>query len=330
MNYPHPTSNEWRVIEKTMMASVEEQRRARRWSIFFKFLTFAYLLLIFMLMGGRGCSSDAGAGAGAVPKIDKPHIAVIDVKGVIASDKDANASDINKAINRAYDNENVKAVALRINSPGGSPVQSDEIWQNIMDKRKEHENIKTYAIIGDVGASGAYYIAAAADEIYVNPASLVGSIGVILPSYDLQEAMKKIGVKDRTMHAGEYKDILSMGRDMTDFEKQHIDSVLASTHQTFINAVKEGRGDKLKDPEGNKLFTGLFWSGEQAIDLGVADKKGSLTTLKKELDLDDAYIYNPDDPMNKLFERFSMQMGKGFGSAVKVELLNQEQPAELR
>ncbi len=325
---PQVTSKEWQIIEKTMMASVEEQRRARRWSIFFKLLGFGYLILLFLLMGGRGCSSDGNNSAMPIND-DEPHIAVIDVTGVISSENDTNASDINQAINDAYDNEHVKAVALRINSPGGSPVQSDEIWQNIMEQRKEHPKVKTYALIGDMGASGAYYIASASDEIYVNPSSIVGSIGVILPSYDIQGTMRKMGVKDRTMHAGEYKDILSMGREMTDFEKEHVKKVLEVTHQNFIDAVKEGRGKRLKNPKKNKLFTGLFWSGKQAIELGLADKKGGLSQLKKDLKVDTALDYTPIDPMKRLFEQFAVKMGSGFGMAMKSELL-ENQSAELK
>lgn len=322
------TGKEWQVIEKTMMASVVEQRRARRWGIFFKLLGFGYLILFFVLMGGRGCSSNNETATLPISD-DEPHIAVIDINGVISSENDANASDINKAINEAYDNKHVKAVALRINSPGGSPVQSDEIWQNIMEQRKEHPKVKTYAIIEDMGASGAYYIASASDEIYVNPSSLLGSIGVVLPSYNLQGTMQKMGVKDRTMHAGEYKDILSMGREMTDFEKEHVKQVLEVTHQNFIQAVKEGRGKRLKDPEENKLFTGLFWSGKQAIELGLADKKGGLSQLKKDLKVDTALDYTPEDPMKKLFEQFAVKMGSGFGMAMKSELL-ENQNAELK
>lgn len=325
---PQPSGYEWKIIEKTMMASVEEQRRARRWGIFFKLLTFGYVIILFLMVGGRSCSSNGTAAS--IKSIDKDHIAVIDLKGVISADKDANANDINKVVNEVYQKSKVKAVALRINSPGGSPVQSDEIWLNIMEQRKKYPDIKTYAIIGDIGASGAYYIASAADEIYVNPSSLVGSIGVILPNYDIQGVMQKVGVKDRTMHAGEYKDILSMGRDMTEFEKDHVNSVLDSTHQNFIDAVKEGRGDRLKDPEKNKLFTGLFWSGSQAIKLGLADKRGGLTQLKKDLKIDTAIDYTPEDPVQKIFEQFAVKMGSGFGMAMKSELLKEQQTKEMR
>lgn len=324
-----PAGREWQLIEKTLLASVEEQRRARRWNTLFKVLTFVYLFFI-LLSFGRGCSSSGSDSGLKGVHTDKPHIAVVEVNGVISTDDEANARDINKALNKAFENEHSKAVALNINSPGGSPVQSDEIWQNMMALREEHPDKKLYAIIGDIGASGAYYIASAADEIYVNPSSLVGSIGVILPSYDLQGLMEKTGIKDRTMHAGEYKDILSMGRPMTEFETQHIDNVLASTHDNFINAVKKGRGEKLINPEENKLFTGLFWSGSQAIELGLADKEGSLTQLEKTLDIEDSINYTPVDPMKQLLDRFAVKMGSGFGAAVKQELLSEDNNTQLR
>ena len=203
-NYQQPTGQEWRLIEKTLLASVEEQRRARRWSIFFKLLTFGYVLFLFLMLG-RGCSSDNGSGI----EIDTsaPHLAVVELQGTISNDDPANAYDVSKALTAAFENSNSKAVALDINSPGGSPVQSDEIWQTMMDLRQEYPDKKLYAVIGDIGASGAYYIASAADEIYVNPSSLVGSIGVIMPNYNIEGLMDKVGVEDRTITAGEYKDI---------------------------------------------------------------------------------------------------------------------------
>lgn len=304
---------EWQLLEKTLLASIEEQKRARRWSIFFKLLTFGYVLLLGVVMA-KGCTHSAKN----LDNLDKtkPHLAVIDVNGVISADKDANSERINKALTKAFDNEQAKAVALRINSPGGSPVQSDEIWQTMTELRKAHPDKKLYAVIEDMGASGAYYIASGADEIWVNPSSLVGSIGVILPRYDVQELMKKVGVKDGTIHSGEYKDILSMSRDMTEFEKTHVQGVLDNTHQHFINAVKQGRGNRLKDPEANHLFTGLFWSGEQAISLGLADKAGSISSLEKQLKLEDSVDYTPTDPMKELFGQFATQMGHGMGETM--------------
>lgn len=159
-----------------------------------------------------------------------------------------------------------------------------------------------------------------ADEIWVNPSSLVGSIGVIMPSYNVQKLLEKAGVTDGTMHAGEYKDILSISRPMTEFEKTHVQSVLDNTHKHFIDAVKQGRGNRLKNPEQNQLFSGLFWSGEQAINLGLADKSGSIGKLKTELKLDDAVIYNPKDPMHKLLGRFATSFGQSVGTGLANEL----------
>lgn len=309
---------EWELLEKTLMASIVEQRRARRWSIFFKLLTFAYIIIVGTMMS-RGCTQTAHKG-GTKPLVTSEHLAVVDVKGAIASGNEANSQDINQALTEAFENPNAKAVALRINSPGGSPVQSDEVFQKMNELRKENPNKKLYAVIEDIGASGAYYIAVGADEIWVNPSSLVGSIGVIMPSYNVQKLLEKAGVTDGTMHAGEYKDILSISRPMTEFEKTHVQSVLDNTHKHFIDAVKQGRGNRLKNPEQNQLFSGLFWSGEQAINLGLADKSGSIGKLKTELKLDDAVIYNPKDPMHKLLGRFATSFGRSVGAGLANEL----------
>lgn len=317
-----PTGQEWRLIENTLLASVVEQRRARRWSIFFKLLTFGYILLLFLTIG-RGCSTKAPTGLEGMDT-SKPHLAVVELQGTISNDDKANAYDVSDALTRAFENSNSKAVALDINSPGGSPVQSDEIWQTMMDLRKKYPNKKLYAVIGDIGASGAYYIASAADEIYVNPSSLVGSIGVIMPSYNIEGLMDKVGVKDRTITAGEYKDILSLSRPLTDYEEQHVEKVLANTHKHFINAVKEGRGNRLKDPEANKLFSGLFWTGEQSIALGLADKTGSISSLEKQLKLKSTVNYTPRDPFQFFMDRFAVKMGAGIGSSVNLDVLPQE------
>ena len=318
-----PSGQEWRLLENTLLASVVEQRRARRWSIFFKLLTFGYILLIFLTLG-RSCSSSAPTGLDGVDT-SKPHLAVVELQGVISSGDVANAYDVNEALTRAFENSNSKAVALDINSPGGSPVQSDEIWQTMMDLRKEYPDKKLYAVIGDMGASGAYYIASAADEIYVNPSSLVGSIGVIMPSYNIKGLMDKVGVEDRTITAGEYKDILSLSRPLTDYEEKHVEKVLDNTHKHFINAVKEGRGDRLKNPEQNKLFSGLFWTGEQSIELGLADKKGSIASLEKQLELGNVINYSPTDPFQLFMDRFAVKLGAGIGSSVSLDVLPQEE-----
>lgn len=303
---------EWQLLEKTLMASIEEQRRARRWGIFFKLLTFGYVIVLLLLMT-KGCGSSK-SGLETVD-MNRPHLAVIDVNGVISSGTDASSDNINEALQQAFENKQAKAVALRINSPGGSPVQSDDIWQTMTQLRKDNPDKKVYAVIEDIGASGAYYIASAADEIWVNPSSLVGSIGVILPSYNVEGLMDKYGVRDNTMTAGEHKDILSMSRPLTEFEKNHVQSVLNDTHKHFINAVKQGRGDRLKNPESNQIFSGLFWSGDQAIKLGLADKTGSISTLEKQLKLENMVNYTPTDPMKEIFGQFANHVGQGMGES---------------
>ena len=310
-----PAGKEWQLLEKTLMASIDEQRKARRWGIFFKLLTFAYIIFI-LLAFGRGCST---AHSPTMPLgAHEPHLAVVDVNGVIASDGEANADAINTALIEAFKNPKAKAVALAINSPGGSPVQSDEVWQTARELKKTYPDKKLYAVIGDLGASGAYYIASSADEIWVNPSSLVGSIGVIMSSYNVEELMKKVGVKSATMTSGEYKDIMSITRPMTESERQHVQKLLDITHQNFINAVKEGRGDRLKDPETNKLFSGLFWTGSQSIELGLADKLGSISTLKKQLEVENTVNYTYSDPVQKIFDKFGVQVGKGLGQGVQM------------
>lgn len=310
-----PVGQEWRLLEKTLMASIDEQRKARRWGIFFKLLTFAYVVFILIALGG-GCSPSTHRPKGA----NEPHLAVVEVNGVISSEEEASAYNVSQALTEAFENTNAQAVALAINSPGGSPVQSDEIWQTAQDLKKEYPNKKLYAIIGDMGASGAYYIASAADEIWVNPSSLVGSIGVIMSSYNVEELMKKVGVSSATMTSGEYKDIMSITRPMTEDERVRMQQILDITHQNFIDAVKEGRGDRLKDPEGNKLFSGLFWTGKQSIDLGLADKTGGLRALEKELNLKHSVNYTYTDPMRQVFDRLGVQVGKGLGQGIKLSL----------
>lgn len=312
-----PTSQEWRLLEKTLMASIDEQKKARRWAIFFKLLTFVYLLFV-MVMLSRGCQPSAMNKT--VIGATEPHIAVVDVSGVIASGSPANADDVGEALMDAFESEQSKAIVLNINSPGGSPVQSDEIWQTIRELKQTHTDKKVYAIIGDIGASGAYYVASAADEIWVNPSSLVGSIGVIMPNYNVEKLLDKVGVQDRTMTSGEYKDILSMSRPISEDEKAHVQQLLDSTHQNFIDAVVAGRGDRLKDAEKNKLFSGLIWTGKQSVELGLADKLGGLNALKKELNIDNDVNYTLKDPMQQFIDRLGIQMGKGLGAGVQQSL----------
>ena len=315
-----PTGPEWKLLEKAVLASVEEQRRARRWGIFFKFLTFAYLLFIILAMG-KSCST---ASTDATKTSDE-HLAVVDIIGTIASDKQSvNSNNTIKSLKKAYASKQAKAVVLNINSPGGSPVQSDEIWQEIQYLKKQYPQKKLYAVIGDTGASGAYYIASAADEIIVNPSSLVGSIGVIMPNYGLSGLAQKLGVEDRTLTSGNNKDILSMTKPINPAQQAHVQAVLDNVHTHFINAVKEGRGKRLKsnDPA---VFSGLFWTGEQAIALGVADRSGSITTLMRELKVDQKVDYTVQrNPLESVLGRMGAKIGEGISSSLAAQLETQQ------
>ena len=315
-NQKQPTGQEWQILEKAVLASVEEQRRTRRWGIFFKFLTFAYLLFIIAMMT-KSCSTDPSDPSSTTSS----HLAVVDIVGTIAADeKSVNSEDTIKSLKKAFENKQSKAVVLNINSPGGSPVQSDEIWQEIQYQKKAHTDKKIYAVIGDTGASGAYYIASAADEIIVNPSSLVGSIGVIMPNYGVNGLMQKLGVEDRTMTSGENKAILSMTQPVDPAQKAHVQALLDNVHDHFINAVKQGRGKKLKsnDPA---IFSGLFWTGDQAIKLGVADRVGSLNTLKRELKVDKTVNYTiQHSPLDSVLGRMGASIGQGFATAVSKQV----------
>ena len=319
-NSQNITGKEWHILEKAVLASVEEQRRARRWGIFFKFLTFAYILFILVLLA-KSCSTSTADPTATTSS----HIAVVDIIGTIAADKQSvNSNDTIKALKKAFENKQSKAVVLNINSPGGSPVQSDEIWQEIQYLKKAHADKKLYAIIGDTGASGAYYIASAADEIIVNPSSLVGSIGVIMPNYGVNGLMQKLGVEDRTMTSGENKALLSMTQPVDSAQKAHVQGVLDNVHDHFINAVKQGRGKKLKSTDP-AIFSGLFWTGEQAVKLGIADRTGSLNSLKRELKLEKAVNYTIEyNPFDSVLGRMGSSMGQGFASSISQQVQSEQ------
>lgn len=313
---------EWQILEKVVLASVEEQRRSRKWAIVFKSLTFLYLLIVLGMMM-KSCYFTGGEEGGG---ISDPHLGVVNIVGTIdSSNQGVNSDDTIKSLKKAFSAQGSKAVVLNINSPGGSPVQSDDIWQEIRYLKQQNPNKKVYAVVGDMGASGAYYIASAADEIWVNPSSLIGSIGVIMPNYGVSGLTQKLGVEDRTMTSGANKDILSMTKPVNADQKAHIQALLDNVHSHFINAVKEGRGAKLKSKDP-AIFSGLFWTGEQAIELGIADKKGNIETLKRELQVKKTVNYTVErSPLESVLGRMGAQIGQGVAEAVSQNVgLNQE------
>ena len=318
-----PTGQEWKILEKTLLASVEEQRRSRRWGIFFKVLTFLYILFVLVAMG-KGCSVTSGSDDAS--ETSDTHLGVVNIVGTIdSSNQGVNSIDTIKSLKKAFASKSTKAVVLNVNSPGGSPVQSDDIWQEIQYLKKQNPDKKVYAVIGDMGASGAYYIASAADEIWVNPSSLVGSIGVIMPNYGVSGLAQKLGVEDRTMTSGTNKDILSMTKPINPEQRAHIQALLDNVHNHFIDAVKKGRGTKLKSQDP-AIFSGLFWTGEQAIKLGIADKAGNIESLKRELNVKKAVNYTVErSPFDSVLGRLGSEMGHGLGEAMGQKLgMNQD------
>ncbi|TWC13990.1 MULTISPECIES: S49 family peptidase [unclassified Pseudomonas] len=302
----------WKLLEKTLMAGVEEQRRARRWGIFFKCLVFIYLFVgLGVIIQAIDMKKNPGTGSA--------YTAVIDIEGMIADKEAASADNIIGSLRAAFEDSKVKGVVLRINSPGGSPVQAGYVYDEIVRLRAAHPDIKVYAVIADLGASGAYYIASAADQMYADKASLVGSIGVTAAGYGFVETLDKLGIERRVYTAGEHKSFLDPFQPQKPEEIAFWQGVLDTTHKQFIASVKKGRGDRLKDKDHPELFSGLVWSGEQALSLGLIDGLGSASSVardvigEKEL-VDFTVEESPLDRFSKklgasIAERLAMWMG---------------------
>jgi protease IV len=267
-------SGQWEreLVTKLATAALKEQRRARLWGIFFKLLTFAYVTLI-LLMAVDWQSAEVTGG--------KKHTAMVEVNGLIAPGTDASAERITSALQAAFKDKNTQGVVVRINSPGGSPVQAQTIYDEMKRLRKKYPEIPLYAVVEDVCASGGYFIAAGADQIYVGKASIVGSIGVLMNGFGFTGLMEKLGVERRLVTAGENKGMLDPFSPVDPKDMEHIKKMMGDIHQQFISVVREGRGKRLKDsPE---IFSGLIWTGERSVDLGLADGFGSLEYVAREV-----------------------------------------------
>ena len=274
---PQPSSNtdpQWerKLLEKLATASLSEQRARRRWGIFFKLLGFGYLAVFLFIALDMG-------GADKLP--DGRHTAVVYVHGVIDSGGVASAEKINAALQSAFEDKRTAGVILRINSPGGSPVQSGIIYDEIKRLRTKYPNIPLYAVVEDLCASGGYYVAAAADNIYVNKASIVGSIGVLMDGFGFTGTMDKLGVERRLLTAGENKGFLDPFSPQEPQQKAYAKTMLEEIHRQFIDAVRKGRGNRLK--ESPEIFSGLMWTGTQGIKLGLADDYGTVDSVARDV-----------------------------------------------
>ena len=292
-------------ILKLANAGLQEQRRARRWGIFFKLLGFAYLFLILFSLGGWNKTDSK--------LTTERHTALVDLVGIIADGEEASADFVVAGLRDAFENENSAAVILRINSPGGSPVQAAYINSEITRLRGEYPTKPLYAVIADICASGGVYAAAAADKIFANESSIVGSIGVRMDGFGFVGTLDKLGIERRLLTAGEHKALLDPFSPEDPVEKEHVQSLLDEIHEKFIDIVKQGRGDRLVDDP--TLFSGLFWTGEKALELGLIDGLGSAGYVAREVVGEEEivdYTYQED-----LFEQFANRIGSAMASQVK-------------
>lgn len=296
-------------LEKIALAGLQEQKVSRRWSVLFKSLTFIYLFfLLLMLLGWVGANKNSSLA----------HTALIDINGVIEAGGQVNADAVISSLKDAYDHKGTKGIILRINSPGGSPVQAGIINDEIHRQRKLHPEVPVYAVVEDICASGGYYIAVAADKIFVDKASIVGSIGVLMDGYGFTELMKKVGVERRLMTAGENKGMLDPFSPVNPKQQAFAQSMLDQIHQQFIKVVREGRGNRLKENE--QTFSGLFWNGEESIKLGLADAEGSADYVAREIikqsDIVD-FTYQ-----ETVVDRFAKKLGASMGQELGLNAKN--------
>lgn len=267
----NPTAWERGVLERLLQGTLTEQRRARRWRIFFRLLSVVLVLLVLGLFAGNV----------GVPQVTSRHTALVQLNGIIAPGTDANADLIIESLRAAYENTHVAGVVLRIDSPGGSPVQAGRINAEIQRLRGLHPTVPLYAVIDDICASGGYYVAVAADKIYADKASVVGSVGVLMNGFGFVGAMEKLGIERRLLTAGEHKGFLDPFSPQNPADADHARGLLKAIHSQFIAVVKQGRGARLKDDP--RLFTGLVWTGEQGIELGLVDALGDTDSVARDV-----------------------------------------------
>ena len=273
---PDPNrSPEWErsTIEKVLLAHITEQRRARRWSIALRLLTLTVVAGLLALWSGLW----------PVPDMARTtrHTALIELNGVIDAEGPVTADGVIASLQAAFKDSTTAGVILRLNSPGGSPVQAGQIHDEIRRLRAAHPDIPVHAVVDEICASGGYYIAVAADRIYVDKASLVGSIGVLMDGFGFTGLMDKAGVERRLITAGDNKGFLDPFSPLNEGQRQHAQAMLGAVHQQFIDVVKAGRGERIKDDP--QLFSGLIWNGQTSVELGLADALGSVTSVARDV-----------------------------------------------
>jgi protease-4 len=298
---------ERQALENIALSALHEQKIARRWSIVFKSLTFFFIFTLLFL----------GFGAERAPGVSSSkHTAMIELSGVIGEKDEVNAKDFFESLRRAYASSGTQGIILKINSPGGSPVQAGMINDEIKRQKLLHPKIPIYAVIEDICASGGYYIAVATDNIYVDKASIVGSIGVLMDGFGFSETMKKVGVERRLMTAGTNKAMLDPFSPVNPKQQAYVQTLLNEVHQQFITVVREGRGSRLK--ESPEIFSGLFWNGESSVKLGLADAIGNYDFVAREIIKADTIV---DFTTYESFaDRFARKFGASIGALIHQSL----------
>jgi len=299
------------VLEKLAFAAIGEQKATRRWGIFFKLLTFAYLTVALGIAVYPHFKDGIDSGS-------SEHVAIVDVLGTIAEGEGASADTIIEGLRDAAKDKHTKGIILNINSPGGSPVQSAYVYDEIRRLKAEHPQLPIYSVVGDMCASGGYYIAAASDKIFVNHASIIGSIGVIMNGFGFTNVLDKLGVERRLLTAGEHKAMLDPFSPVNQQESKHMQSLLDQVHQQFIAAVREGRGKRLKEAEAPGMFSGLIWTGTDGVRLGLADDFGSVDSVARDqFGTEEKVNFTPQE---RLIDRLAGRFGASFGHAIASSL----------
>lgn len=307
MTDPGPPQWERMILEKVALKAIEEQRRTRQWNTLFRLMWLGFAFLVLSAMLGWIGQSDKETGSRTT--LGK-HTAVVDVEGVISQDDKASAERLIKGLNRAFKDANTQGVVIRINSPGGSPVQAGYVNDEIRRLRAKYPEIPLHAVVQDLCASGGYYIAVAADRIYVDKASLVGSIGVIMGGFGFVGSIDKLGMERRAYASGDNKDFLDPFLPENPKHRAHAQQMIGEMHEQFVKVVREGRGKRLK--ETADTFSGLVWTGEKSIELGLADALGSTEYVARE-------VFKAEKLVNftveeNYFETLSKRLGASFGA----------------
>lgn len=305
---------ERQLLEKIALESLRELRAKRRWGIFFKLAGLAYLVAVLALVVDWGASEKL---------VDSKHTALINVRGTIEANGDSSAEKINGALQSAFEDKGTAGIILRINSPGGSPVQAGIVYDEIRRLRSKYPDIVLYAVVEDMCASGGYYIASAADQILVDKASIMGSIGVLMDGFGFTDAMQRVGIERRLLTAGENKGFLDPFSPQDAKQKEHAQVLLAEIHKQFIDVVRKGRGNRLK--ETPEMFSGLMWTGAQSVKMGLADGFGTVDSVARDLiKVENILDYSVKE---NIAERFAKRLGADVTQNLMLRLLGSDRVA---